>query len=694
MIRKAAKEGLIEFSCSVDKRYDPQWFHTIIADKLEEIYHRVKKGESPRVMIFMPPRHGKSDEATQKYPAWILGKEPSWPIIVSSYSQDLATNFGQGTRDLMDSENYRFIFDTRLREDTKAKANWMTEEKGGYLAVGVGGSITGKGFKIGIVDDPFKNREEADSPVVRESVWKWYNSTFSTREEGASAIIIILTRWHDDDLAGRLLKEQRENEKNGEEFFDRWEVLEFKAIAEQDELPYRVKGGPLWPEKFSFEKLMTKKNSMGSYEWSALYQQNPIDEENQEFKKEWLQYRTWEEVEKMVTRKFATIDPAGSKKKTSDSTGVTRNYVNDLNEWHFKSKKYRINSKGIMNLIFELHDEGFEQIGIEEGVYSEAIEPFFKDKCEEKNSYPNVIPLKHAGTMKETRIRGLIPRYESKKVFHIGNTCTDLEEEYERFPKASHDDCLDASAYQNQIASPPSKGIGDTLTKEDILKLVSGNVNGQEGTIVIGISTALPVHYIIGNKQGLFFNTSVPIAEDPYEEIEKHIKRWKSCFLIATQAGDMISIKQLQAKYPGKVFLCWLTTDKKTQESIKWGEEDHFGEVSVDRNSLLQMIVDEIKDTRLILNGNKADWLDYANEWSHMIRIWEVDSLGERVFKWESSGPQNFIKATICFRVGIDKFATALATIIHKGSSFGNIQRAGNFTITTPDITQIGHANI
>lgn len=454
-MKKAAQEGLIEFACAVDKKYDPQWFHKIIASKLEEVFERVRKGESPRVMIFMPPRHGKSDEATQKYPAWILGKEPDFPIIVASYSQDLATTFGQGTRDLMDSNNYKAIFDTRLRQDTQSKANWMTDDGGGYLAVGVGGSITGKGFKIGIVDDPFKNRQEADSKTVRDAVWGWWTSTFLTREEGNAAIIVILTRWHEDDLAGRLIKQQANAELEGETNYDKWEILEFKALADKDELPNRLAGEPLWPNKFSLEKLLKKKHNLGPYDWSALYQQTPIDIESQEFKQSWFQYRTMEEVNRLVTRKFATIDTALSKNAKSDFTGVTRNYVDIDNRWNVRSSRYRINSKGLVDLIFLLYDEGFEIIGVEEGAYKEAVEPFLQEEMRKRNKFPNVVTLKHNQIMKETRIRGLVPRYETKNIFHIVGECADLEVEALSFPKGTHDDCIDSLAYQLQIAQPP-----------------------------------------------------------------------------------------------------------------------------------------------------------------------------------------------------------------------------------------------
>ena len=146
LAERVARDDFRDFCVVTDVNYDPQWFHDQIAELLQSVYERVKNGESPRIMITMPPRHGKSELATKKFPAWVLGKSPEFPIIVSTYSQDLSTKFGQGTRDIINSSSYQNIFDTRLRQDTKAKASWMTQKDGGYEAVGVGGAITGKGF--------------------------------------------------------------------------------------------------------------------------------------------------------------------------------------------------------------------------------------------------------------------------------------------------------------------------------------------------------------------------------------------------------------------------------------------------------------------------------------------------------------------------------------------------------------------
>ena len=420
---------------------------------LQSVKDSLEEDKDVRIILTVPPRHGKSESATKKFPAWILGLHPEWPIIVSSYSSELAVDFGQGTRDIMQSQEYQKIFKTRLRADTKAKGRWMTEEGGGYTATGVGGAITGKGFKIGIIDDPFKNRDEADSETVRESRWNWWKSTFYTRMEGVAAVIVIATRWHTDDIIGRLLKKQKEDEAESLEHYDKWKVIEFPAIATKDEV-FRKQGEALWPEKFPIEKLRTIENALGPYEFSALYQCSPITSENQEFKEQWLKRRTMQEVEALDTRKFATIDPGG-KEEENDYSGIIRNYIDKENKWNIRAMRVHFDSKELMNYIFTLHDEGFEKIGIEETVYLKAVEPFFRDECVKRNKFPSVEPLKHYKTQKEVRIRGLIPRYSAGAIYHIEGECKNLEDEMFVFPKGAHDDTLDALAMQNEIAESP-----------------------------------------------------------------------------------------------------------------------------------------------------------------------------------------------------------------------------------------------
>ena len=443
---KAARETLIEFAIVIDERYKTSWHFEIIAQKLQMAYKGVLENKRSRIILELPPRHGKSELSTKKFPAWSLGKSPEIPVIVTSYAQDLATDFGMSTRDLMNSDNYQAIFSTRLRADTKAKAKWLTKAGGGYTAVGVGGPITGKGFKVGIIDDPIKNREEADSLVIRDKIWKWYTSTFLTREDGNGAVIIIMTRWHDDDLVGRIL-----NNEGAEE----WDVVKFPAIAEKDE-QYRKKGEALWLERFPLSILNKRKNDLGPYDWSALYQQDPVDVENQEFKKEWFQYRTMEEITRLSTRRFVTIDPASAMREKSDFIGCVINCVDRENKWNFASYKLKMNSADLINFLFKIDNDWKPEVfGIEEGVYEQVIKPFLEEEMKKRNQFLKIIALKHQQQNKHLRIRGLIPRYSAGGIFHIEGMCVDLEAELIRFPKAINDDVADAGAYQLQIAEPP-----------------------------------------------------------------------------------------------------------------------------------------------------------------------------------------------------------------------------------------------
>lgn len=237
-------------------------------------------------------------------------------------------------------------------------------------------------------------------------------------------------------------------------------------------VPVIKDGVPTWPQKYTVTKeegkvdLEDKKIQLGSQVFNAEMMNLPIDEESQEFFEKNFVPIEWKEVEKMRTRKFATIDSALSKKSENDATGVVRNYVNEDNYWHFDAREYRFNSKGLIDLIFVLHDEGFEKIGLEETAFTEAVEPFFLEECRIRNKYPYVVPLKHGGIMKETRVRGLIPRYEAKTIKHIVGKCGVLEEQLLRFPNSKFDDVADAAQYQNKIAEPPYPVVEQVIEEE------------------------------------------------------------------------------------------------------------------------------------------------------------------------------------------------------------------------------------
>lgn len=441
--REAARRHLLDFILYSFPEYRINWHHRVIAEKLEAVLTEKNK----RIMIFVPPRHGKSEECSVQFPAFAMGRDKDLSVLLASYSADLSQEFGRQTRNIVASGKYQKVFlGTTLSEDSNSKGTWNTNGRGAYNAVGVGGAATGKGADILIIDDPIKNRKDAESLTIRDAVWDWWRSTARTRLSPTGSVIIIQTRWHKDDLAGRILK----NDPDG------WEVVNLPAIAVQDE-QYRKAGEALWPDQFPLESLNRTKKDIGSYEFSCLYQQTPVDSESQEFKPEWIKKISLESVLLMRTKRFLTVDTALSEKDSDDNTGIVLNYVNDQNFWHLRAFKLRVNSADLLKFLFKIFvDERLDQIGIEETVYLKAIKPFLDDEQRRRNIFLPIVPLKHGGNSKVLRIRGLIPRYESGSVYHIDQSCVDLEDEMIAFPNGLHDDVLDADAYQLHLASAPA----------------------------------------------------------------------------------------------------------------------------------------------------------------------------------------------------------------------------------------------
>lgn len=243
---RTARGSLLAFTEHTNPVYKRAQHHAQIAAKLEA----VERGEIDRLMIFMPPRHGKSELASKRFPAWCLGKDPRRQIIAASYNSDLANDFGRNVRNIVAEPEFGQVFPSvSLAPDSQAANRMNTNHGGAYVAAGVGTAVTGRGAHIALIDDPFKDREEADSERRRELVWDWYRSTLYTRLMPGGAIVLIQTRWHEDDLAGRLLEQER----------DQWEVLELPAIDKA--------GKALWPEWYDLPALERIKNTIGPREW-------------------------------------------------------------------------------------------------------------------------------------------------------------------------------------------------------------------------------------------------------------------------------------------------------------------------------------------------------------------------------------------------------------------------------------------
>lgn len=226
-------------------------------------------------MIFMPPRHGKSELVSRYFPAYCINENPDARVILTSYEASFAEYWGEQARDAW--ATFR-IMTGRPTTLSKNRGNWWTTPQGGYMTTaGVGGPITGKGMDIGIIDDPIKNAEEAYSETRREAIWNWYQSTFMTRLEPHGAIVLMMTRWHDDDLAGRLLRKEP----------GQWEVVTLPALAEAGDALGREIGEPLWPQRFGVEELKPYRE-MSPRWWAAMYQQRPLVSEGAIAKREWF----------------------------------------------------------------------------------------------------------------------------------------------------------------------------------------------------------------------------------------------------------------------------------------------------------------------------------------------------------------------------------------------------------------------
>ena len=247
---------------------------------MAEAFERVASGELKRLIINMPPRHTKSEFASYLLPSWFLGKYPEKKIIQTAHTAELAVGFGRKVRNLVSSEDFQKVFDTRLSSDSKAAGRWNTHKGGDYFAIGVGGAVTGKGADLLIIDDPHSEQEaKQGNPAVYDHVYEWYTSGPRQRLQPGGAIIIVMTRWSKRDLSGQIL---RNAEKDG---VNEWEVIDFPAI-----LP---SGTPLWPGFWKKEELEALKAELPVSKWEAQYQQNPTSEEGAIIKRD--QWMIWKE---------------------------------------------------------------------------------------------------------------------------------------------------------------------------------------------------------------------------------------------------------------------------------------------------------------------------------------------------------------------------------------------------------------
>lgn len=418
-----AQRSLLRFTEYTNPQYQRAQHHAQIAAKLEA----VERGEIDRLMIFMPPRHGKSELASKRFPAWCLGRNPTRQIIAASYNSDLANDFGRNVRNIVAEPEFGQVFPgVALAADSQAANRMNTNHGGAYVAAGVGTAVTGRGAHIALIDDPFKDREEADSERRRNTVWDWYRSTLYTRLMPGGAIVLIQTRWHEDDLAGRLLEQEP----------DQWQVLELPAVSDT--------GQALWPEWYDKPALDRIKDTIGPREWSALYQQKPQPDEGTFFRREWFQ--TWGKLPALRyygTSDYAVTDGGGDYTVHRLWGIASDGDVYRVDGWRGQTTSDQwIEAK--LDLIAKYKPLAWFGEG---GVIQKAIEPMLRRRMRERNVHCRLEWLSSVSD-KPTRARSFQAMAATQRVFFEPGA--DLSE-FLVFPAGKHDDDVDTASLIGRV---------------------------------------------------------------------------------------------------------------------------------------------------------------------------------------------------------------------------------------------------
>lgn len=467
--RELARRHLLAFVQRYEPKYLAGWVHKVICEELMAFSEQVVRGESPRLMITMPPRHGKSLLASQYFPAWHLGKHPEHEFINTSYAQSLQMDFSRKIQELVKSNDYHLLFgNLGVTKKNEAIERWSLydydkEERtgGGILAAGVGGPITGRGAHILLIDDPVKNREEAESQTIREGAKSWYSSTAYTRLAPGGGVLVIQTRWHDDDLSGWLLEEMREAEKEMQQTgewpddADRWRCVDFPAIATHDE-KYRLAGEALHPERYPLAALRKIKRTTAPRDWAALYQQNPQVEEGAYFQKKYIKY--YKGAPPPFLDIYCAGDLAISKKEHADWSVF---YVvgKDIDGQLYFLDEYRgrWDAKEIIDTIFEIHDKWHPRaFGLEKGQISLTLDAFFLQRKAEEGKYELHIeelpPGKQDKELRARTIQGLMSLGQvswPEGALWVDDAINELL----RFPNGVKDDRVDAAAWIGKMVA-------------------------------------------------------------------------------------------------------------------------------------------------------------------------------------------------------------------------------------------------
>jgi len=395
-------------------------------------------------MLLVPPRHGKSELASKRLPAWFLGRQPHKQFLSVSATEGLASDFGREVRNIISSPEYQAVFDTRLAEDSQAKGKWHTSEGGVYYALGIGGSVLGRGGDTILIDDPYSSMQDALSELTRKNVWDWYTGTAYNRLMPGGSIVVINHRMHEDDLCGRLLAQQAAGG-------DKWEVVELPAINDS--------GEALWPAAYPIASLeRIKRNSQPRF-WSALYQQRPAPEDGDYFKAEWLRPYTVAPDPKTL-RVYGGSDYA----VTADGGDFTvhavvgldpegRMYLLDLWRKQAASDEW---VESFCDLVREWEPMSWAE---ETGQIKSGVGPFLERRMRERQAYVVREQFPTRGD-KAIRAQSIRARMANDGLYVPVNApwYADFRSELLSFPAGKHDDQVDAIGLVGQLLSRMIEG--------------------------------------------------------------------------------------------------------------------------------------------------------------------------------------------------------------------------------------------
>ena len=452
-----------DLSDSDKSLYENALHHDAIVRAVEEVVAE----NIPFLILTVPPRHGKSEIVSRRLPAWFLGRRPDWSVVVATYNDTFAMDFGADVRSIMTSPPFRQVFPgVTLARGGAAKDRLQTMSGGMATFVGVGGSLTGRGAHLLIIDDIIKSYEEARSQAFRDRAWDWFTKVAMTRRMGPKLVIITFTRWHTDDIIGRLT--DPENEYYNRTLAEKIKIIDLPAIAGDDDPLQREPGEPLWPERYDLE-FLEEQRSLDPLGFESLYQQRPSVADGVLFRREHIKFYDPATINESELRIYCASDHAVSTGQRNDSTVLLRVGVDRQNNIYVLDcwwKKARTDEVVEAMLMMGRQEPRPLVWWAEKGHISKSIGPFLRKRMSESNTYFNLVEVTPAGD-KEQRAQSISARTTMGYVwFPRGKPWVEKAiNELLAFPNGLHDDFVDAFAYiglglQSQFPVKTSEGKG------------------------------------------------------------------------------------------------------------------------------------------------------------------------------------------------------------------------------------------